>query len=267
MIAPTVRSRAGGLGTNMGGGGNAEGIAPDGTLLTGKSMPERATWWRNAINPANGYAHLRDSLGRFSADFDPFKSGANAQYVEGNAWQLSYFVPQDVDGLIGLMGRKAFVDRLEWGFVTSEPVRYNAPGDAYWDYPVVQGNQQSMHFAFLFNWPVRSSPRLPSTWASATDVAKTSLSRLEMRRRTICTSGRQPSTASPLQHSLFPPKRCSRAVGWCWKWLLGRNERVTLSGKRRLSPYDRNHRTSRASAPHYPSCCAAAPIDVHFPNP
>ena len=30
--------------------------------------------------------------------------------------------------------------------------RYNAPNDLYWDYPVVQGNQQSMHFAFLFNW-------------------------------------------------------------------------------------------------------------------
>ena len=149
---PPVRSRAGGF----------IRVACRSSVL-GHVFAERATWWRNAINPANSYAHLRDSLGRFSADFDPFKSGANAQYVEGNAWQLSYFVPQDVDGLIGLMGRKAFVDRLEWGFVTSEPVRYNAPGDAYWDCPVVQGNQQSMHFAFLFNWPVRSSPRLPST--------------------------------------------------------------------------------------------------------
>lgn len=31
-------------------------------------------------------------------------------------------------------------------------MEYNAPGDQYWDFPVVQGNQQSMHFAFLFNW-------------------------------------------------------------------------------------------------------------------
>ena len=126
-----------------------------GDTATERTFAERASWWRNAINPANGYAHLRDSLGCFTADFDPFKSGANSQYVEGNAWQLSYFVPQDVGGLIDLMGRKAFVERLEWGFVMSEPVRYNAPGDAYWDYPVVQGNQQSMHFAFLFNWAGR----------------------------------------------------------------------------------------------------------------
>ena len=133
-----------------------------GDTTTEHIFAERASWWRNAINPVNGYAHLRDSLGRFTADFDPFKSGANAQYVEGNAWQLSYFVPQDVGGLIDLMGRGAFVDRLEWGFVNSEPVRYNAPGDAYWDYPVVQGNQQSMHFAFLFNWAGR--PDLTQRW-------------------------------------------------------------------------------------------------------
>ena len=129
---------------------------------TERTFAERASWWRNAINPANGYAHLRDSLGRFVEDFDPFKSGANAQYVEGNAWQLSYFVPQDVNGLIEVMGRKAFVERLDWGFSESEKVRYNAPGDAYWDYPVVQGNQQSMHFAFLFNWAGR--PDLTQRW-------------------------------------------------------------------------------------------------------
>ena len=33
-----------------------------------------------------------------------------------------------------------------------EAFRYNAPNDQYWDHPIVQGNQQSMHFAFLFNW-------------------------------------------------------------------------------------------------------------------
>lgn len=40
------------------------------------------------------------------------------------------------------------MNRLNWGFSASEPWRYNAPNDQYWDFPVVQGNQQSMHFAF-----------------------------------------------------------------------------------------------------------------------
>ena len=113
---------------------------------------ERGNWWRNAIDPETGFARMRYSNGEWEKDFDPFKSGANHHYVEGNAWQLTFFVPQDVPALVKMIGREEFIDRLTWGFEASEPLRYNAPGDQYWDYPVVQGNQQSMHFAFLFNW-------------------------------------------------------------------------------------------------------------------
>ncbi|MDR2138810.1 MAG: GH92 family glycosyl hydrolase [Tannerella sp.] len=112
----------------------------------------RGAWWRNAIEPDSGYAHLRYADGRWEQPFDPFTSGANRHYVEGNAWQLTFFVPQDVPALVEAVGRQRFIDRLTWGFEASEPWRYNAPGDRYWDFPVVQGNQQSMHFAFLFNW-------------------------------------------------------------------------------------------------------------------
>ena len=100
----------------------------------------------------SGYAQMRYSNGEWEKNFDPFKSGANHHYVEGNAWQLTFFVPQDVPALTEIIGKERFIDRLSWGFKASEPWRYNAPGDQYWDFPVVQGNQQSMHFAFLFNW-------------------------------------------------------------------------------------------------------------------
>lgn len=56
-----------------------------------------------------------------------------------------FFVPQDVPALIETIGEKNFVERLNWGFEVSKQWRYNAPNDQYWDYPVVQGNQQSMH--------------------------------------------------------------------------------------------------------------------------
>src|SRR5690606_17616380 len=113
---------------------------------------KRGQWWKNAIDPETGYARMRDSKGNWLADFDPFKSGANKHYVEGNAWQLTFFVPQDVVGLAELIGRDKMLDRLEWGFEESNKWRYNGRNDQYWDYPVVQGNQQSMHFAYLFNW-------------------------------------------------------------------------------------------------------------------
>ena len=123
----------------------------------------RGYWWKNAINDENGYAHLRDTTGQFIPEFNAFRSGANQHYVEGNSWQLTFFVPQDVPALIQKIGEKRFIDRLSWGFAASEPWRYNSPGDQYWDYPVVQGNQQSMHFAFLFNWAKR--PWLTQKWA------------------------------------------------------------------------------------------------------
>jgi predicted alpha-1,2-mannosidase len=128
-----------------------------------KIFNDRGYWWKNAMNPENGYAHMRKSDGNFIENFDPFRSGANKQYVEGNSWQLSYFVPQDVPALIEVLGEKSFVERLDWGFTASEPWRYNAPNDQYWDYPVVQGNQQSMHFAFLFNWA--NHPWLTQRWS------------------------------------------------------------------------------------------------------
>lgn len=111
----------------------------------------RGYWWQNTIDSA-GYSHTRLSNGTWTRAFDPFRSGANEEYVEGNAWQLTFFVPQDVPALVKRVGRQAFIDRLEWGFRESEPWRYNGLNDQYWNYPVVQGNQQSMHFAFLFNW-------------------------------------------------------------------------------------------------------------------
>ncbi|OUJ74116.1 GH92 family glycosyl hydrolase [Hymenobacter crusticola] len=111
----------------------------------------RGYWWQNTLDSA-GYSHTRLRTGKWTKNFDPFRSGANEEYVEGNAWQLTFFVPQDVPALINRVGRQAFLDRLEWGFRESEPWRYNGLNDQYWNYPVVQGNQQSMHFAFLFNW-------------------------------------------------------------------------------------------------------------------
>ena len=112
---------------------------------------DRGNWWKNTIDK-DGYCHMKLSDGKWAPDFDPFRSGANHHYVEGNAWQLTFFVPQDVPALVNLIGKKKFVERLEWGFEASAPWRYNGMNDQYWNYPVVQGNQQSMHFSFLFNW-------------------------------------------------------------------------------------------------------------------
>jgi len=113
---------------------------------------KRAYYWRNIIDEETGFARMKDSKGNWLPDFDPYKSGANKHYVEGNAWQLTFFVPQDVPALAEAIGRDRFIERLDWGFSESNKTRFNGLNDQYWNYPVMQGNQQSMHFAFLFNW-------------------------------------------------------------------------------------------------------------------
>lgn len=130
-----------------------------------KIFNERGQWWKNAIDTETGYARMKDAKGNWVPDFDPFKSGANKHYVEGNAWQLTFFVPQDVVGLANLLGQDKLLERLEWGFKESDKWRYNGPNDQYWDYPVVQGNQQSMHFAYLFNW--MKKPWSTQKWSRA----------------------------------------------------------------------------------------------------
>ena len=129
-----------------------------------ETFNDRGYWWRNAISDT-GFAHMRNSDGYWLEDFDPFESGANQHYVEGNAWQLTHFVPQDVPALIEYIGKERFIENLEWGFEMSYSQRFNALNDQYWEIAVDQGNQQSMQFAFLFNWAEK--PWLTQKWSRA----------------------------------------------------------------------------------------------------
>jgi len=126
---------------------------------------KRGQYWENVIDQESGYARMKKSDGTWLPEFDPYQSGRNHHYVEGNAWQLTFFVPQDVPALSRAIGVDRFIERLNWGFEESHKLRFNAPNDQYWDYPVIQGNQQSMHFAFLFNWVGR--PWLTQKWSRA----------------------------------------------------------------------------------------------------
>ncbi|WP_419802400.1 GH92 family glycosyl hydrolase [Mucilaginibacter sp.] len=136
----------------------------------GKNQPyqefsDRSNYWKNVIDKESGYARLKKSDGSWFPNFDPFKSGANKHYVEGNAWQLTYYVPQNIPGLVEAVGAERFADRLEWGFAASYKWRFNAPEDNYWDYPVMQGNEQTMHLPYLFNWIKK--PWLTQKWSRA----------------------------------------------------------------------------------------------------
>jgi predicted alpha-1,2-mannosidase len=114
------------------------------------------------FDPTTGFARPRKANGDWVTPFDPYHTPG---FVEGNAWQYTWFVPQDVPGLIDAMGRERFISRLTEAFEKSAPTRFNAAGERFEDYPINQGNEPTMHVAWLFNWA--GAPWLSQQWARA----------------------------------------------------------------------------------------------------
>jgi len=77
---------------------------------------KRAMSYKNLFDKNTGFMRAKDSTGKFIEPFDPLLSehGFDGQYVEGTAWQHSFFVPHDVNGLANLYGGKEkLVNKLD----------------------------------------------------------------------------------------------------------------------------------------------------------
>ena len=118
---------------------------------------KRSQSWRNVFDAEVGFARARKINGDWLAPFSP--SQARGGFVEGTAWQYSWFVPQDVPGLISAMGRDRFIRRLNEGFEKSVSARFNG------NTPVNQGNEPTMQVSWLFNWA--GVPYLSQKWTRA----------------------------------------------------------------------------------------------------
>lgn len=114
--------------------------------------------------------NLRLKDGTFKSGFDPYccTTFLGSGWCEGNAWQFSWFVPHDLAGLIDLMGRDTFNQRLEAGFMKSKPWRFNSEYThensllSMGVLPINHGNQPNMQAAYLFNYS--GKPWLTQKW-------------------------------------------------------------------------------------------------------
>jgi len=96
----------------------------------------RAMNYRNVIDPAVGFARGRHADGTWSSPFDP--NGKYSYITEATPFQYTFFVTQDVPGLITLLGGpSAFVTKLDLLF----------QGDHY-----DQGNEPSHQIAYLYDF-------------------------------------------------------------------------------------------------------------------
>ena len=109
-------------------------------------------------------ARQRD--GSFREPFDPSASGYGSDYTEGNAWQYSWYVPQDVAGLAAAHGgSERLLQRLDAVFDAKvDPAIFahmeDITGLIGW---YAHGNEPSHHVAYLYAYagqPWRTQARL-----------------------------------------------------------------------------------------------------------
>lgn len=136
-----------------------------------KVFTKRAFNYEHVFDPEVGYVRRKYANGEWYEDFSPSGQVTFLEqgYVEGNAWQFTYFVPHDLRGLINLLGVDEFNDRLEAGFETSAQHNFNSEHlgsnslTGMGILPVNHGNQPNMQAAYLFNYS--GKPWLTQKWA------------------------------------------------------------------------------------------------------
>jgi len=127
---------------------------------------KRAAYWRNSFDPKTGWLRARLSTGEFRTPFDPTAIDYGSDYTEGNAWQYSWFMPQDEGGLIKLLGGdKKTVAKLDAMFnYDDSKLDYSKSEDIsglIGQY--IHGNEPSHSDAYLYDYagaPWRTQERL-----------------------------------------------------------------------------------------------------------
>ena len=112
--------------------------------------------YRNYFDPETKLMRGRLSDGSWITPFDPVSVQRPSNYVEGNAWQWAWFVPQDVEGLMELVGgQKSFEAHLDTLFTTSSELTGDPNAAADVTGMVGQyahGNEPSHHIPYLYNY-------------------------------------------------------------------------------------------------------------------
>jgi predicted alpha-1,2-mannosidase len=127
-----------------------------------KRFIQRAQYYKNVFDPDSGFMRAKMN-GSWFFPFDPAE--VNFNFTEANSWQYSFYVPQDVSGLIRLLGGKEkFVEKLDGLFAADPQIAGRRQPDItglIGQY--AHGNEPSHHMAYLYNYanqPWRTQERV-----------------------------------------------------------------------------------------------------------
>jgi len=115
---------------------------------------KRAQAYKNLLDITSGFMRPKDN-GNWLSPFDPRE--VNNNFTEANAWQYSFYMPQDVDGYIQMMGgRKRLEAKLDSLFTESSKTTGREQSDIsglIGQY--AHGNEPSHHIVYLYNFAGR----------------------------------------------------------------------------------------------------------------
>ena len=116
---------------------------------------KRAGNWRHIFDPVTGFARAKKTDGSYNMPFDPASVGYGSDYTEGNAWQYSWYEPQDIAGLAHeLGGDDKLAAKLNSVFESKvDPKSFANVEDisgliGYY----AHGNEPSHHIAYLYDF-------------------------------------------------------------------------------------------------------------------
>ena len=111
----------------------------------------RAQSYKNVFDRVSGFMRPR-SNGNWIEPFDPRE--VTFAFTEANSWQYTFFVPQDISGLIKLTGgRQQFAQKLDQLFAADSRTTGREQADItglMGQY--AHGNEPSHHIAYLYNY-------------------------------------------------------------------------------------------------------------------
>jgi len=107
--------------------------------------------YRNVFNPETGFMQGKSKDGQWRTPFRPDRE--TDDYVETDAWQASFSVPHDIQGLIQLYGGdEAFIAKLDGLFTAPSIVVDARPDVTGMVGQDAQGNEPSNHHPYLFSF-------------------------------------------------------------------------------------------------------------------
>ncbi|MCF7885378.1 MAG: GH92 family glycosyl hydrolase, partial [Candidatus Marinimicrobia bacterium] len=112
---------------------------------------KRAQYYKNLFDNQTGFMRPK-KRGKWSEPFNP--NAVSGDYTEANAWQYSFFAPQDVSGMLELYGgKKKFCKKLDDLFSTSKQLTgKKQPDISGLIGQYAHGNEPSHHMAYLYSY-------------------------------------------------------------------------------------------------------------------